>query len=159
MTGANGYEDYTYSNYFVGRNEFEGLISQQIMIKDGGFKVRTDLLSNKFGRTDDWLTALNFTTDIPKKILPVPLKLFADIGTYAEAWDKDAQTSKFVYDAGLQLSLLKNIINIYIPVLYSKSYRDYYKTYIPEKSFRKKISFSVDIHHLSLKRLFPQSPF
>ncbi|MBL0130252.1 MAG: hypothetical protein IPP43_03255 [Chitinophagaceae bacterium] len=29
MTGANGYEDYTYSDYFIGRNIFEGIASQQ----------------------------------------------------------------------------------------------------------------------------------
>lgn len=159
MTGANGYEDYTYSNYFIGRSEFEGLLSQQIMIRDGGFKVRTDLLSSKYGRSDDWLSAANFTTDIPKTVLPIPLKLFADIGTYAEAWKKDAQTGKFVFDAGLQVSLLRNIINIYFPVLYSKTYRDYFKSYIPEKRFRKNISFSIDIQNISIKKLFPQSPF
>jgi hypothetical protein len=158
MTGANGYEDYTYSNYFIGRNEFEGLLSQQIMIKDGGFKVRTDLLSNKFGRTDDWLSAANFSTDIPKKVFPLPLKLFADIGTYAEAWKKDAPTGKFVYDAGIQLALFKNVINIYIPVLYSKAYKDYFKSYISEKRFQKSISFSIDIQNLSTHKLFPQLP-
>ena len=31
LTGANGYEDYTYSNYFVGRNEFDGFSNSQIM--------------------------------------------------------------------------------------------------------------------------------
>jgi hypothetical protein len=59
MTGANGYEDYTYSDYFIGRNKFEGLTSQQIMIRDGGFKVRTDLLADKVAKTDDWLAAAN----------------------------------------------------------------------------------------------------
>ncbi len=68
MTGANGYEDYTYSNYFLGRNEFQGIQSQQIMIRDGGFKVRSDLLASKIGKTDDWLAAANFTTDFPKDI-------------------------------------------------------------------------------------------
>ncbi|MEO6584005.1 MAG: hypothetical protein ABIO05_06755, partial [Ferruginibacter sp.] len=159
MTGANGFEDYTYSNYFIGRNEFEGLLSQQIMIKDGGFKIRTDLLSAKYGRSDDWLGAMNFCTTIPKKILPLPIKLFADLGTYAEAWDKDAPTGKFVYDVGLQLSVLKNVINIYFPLIYSKPYRDYVKSYIPEKRFQKNISFSIDVQNLNIKRFFPQSPF
>ncbi len=44
MTGPNGYEDYTYSDYFLGRNKFDKLPSQQIMMRDGGFKIRTDLL-------------------------------------------------------------------------------------------------------------------
>ena len=46
LSGANGEEDYKYNNYFLGRNEFEGLSSQQMMIRDGAFKVRTDLLSD-----------------------------------------------------------------------------------------------------------------
>jgi hypothetical protein len=159
MTGPNGYEDYTYSNYFLGRNEFVKLPSQQIMIRDGGFKVRTDLLSSKVGKTDDWLTALNLTTTIPPKINPlqvlplkIGLKAFLDIGTYADAWKNKAETGKFIYDAGLQLSVLKQIINIYIPLLYSKVYSDYYKQTIEKKKrFWSSISFSVDIQKFKLK--------
>jgi hypothetical protein len=160
MTGANGDEDYTYSNYFIGRNEFQKATSQQIMIRDGGFKVRSDLLSNKIGKTDDWLAALNLNTDFPKQINPlqvlpfdVPLKLFLDIGTYSEAWKKNASTGKFIYDAGLQISLYKNLINIYVPVLYSKIYADYFKSTINEKRFWKNISFSIDIQNFRLNQI------
>jgi len=159
MTGANGYEDYTYSNYFVGRNEFEGARSQQIMIRDGGFKVRTDLLSNKVGKTDNWLAALNLNSDLltnmkfsPNQSGTNSLKLFLDIGTYAEAWNKNSSTGKFLYDAGLQISLLKNLVNIYIPVLYSKIYTDYYKSTIPKNRFFKTISFSIDIQNFRLNK-------
>ncbi len=159
MTGPNGYEDYTYSNYFFGRNEFQGALSQQIMIRDGGFKVRSDLLSSKIGKTDNWLTALNLTSDLPKDINPFsafasqsPLKLFLDIGTYAEAWQKNTSSGKFLYDAGLQISLYKNLVNIYVPVLYSKIYRNYYKSTIPEKRFWKTISFSIDIQNFRLNK-------
>lgn len=159
MTGANGYEDYTYSNYFIGRNEFQGSVSQQIMIRDGGFKVRSDLLSSKIGKTDKWLTALNLTADLPKDLIPFsslttesPIKFFLDIGSYAQGWQKNTATSKFLYDAGVQISLYKNLINIYIPVLYSKVYRDYYKSTIPEKRFWKTISFSIDIQNFRLEK-------
>lgn len=161
MTGANGYEDYTYSNYFLGRNEFEKLPSQQIMIRDGGFKVRTDLLSSKIGKTDDWLAALNLSTTIPPKINPlevlplkINLKAFLDIGTYAEAWKNNAQTGKFVYDAGLQLSFLKESIRIYIPLLYSKVYSDYFKQTIEKKKrFWNTISFSIDFQKIKWKEI------
>jgi hypothetical protein len=165
MTGANGYEDYAYSNYFVGRNEFEKFSSQQIMIRDGGFKVRTDLLSNKIGKTDDWLAALNFTSTIPDKINPlsilpvkIPLRLFLDVGTYAEAWDKNSTTGKFLYDAGLQLSLFKNVVNVYVPILYSKVYKNYFESTILEKRFAKNISFSIDLQNINLRKFFPQLP-
>jgi hypothetical protein len=165
MTGPKGYEDYTYSDYFVGRNEFEKYGSQQIMQRDGFFKVRTDLLNSKIGKTDNWLTAANFTSDIPEKynplkVLPfkIPLKLFLDIGTYAEAWQKNAGTGRFIYDAGLQISLFSNTLNIYVPVLYSKVYKDYIKSTIIEKSFLRNISFSIDIQNISLRKLAPQIP-
>ncbi len=159
MTGANGYEDYTYSNYFIGRNEYQGPPSQQIMIRDGGFKVRSDLLSSKIGKTDNWLTALNLTADFPKELNPLhvfnasnPLKIFFDIGTYAGAWQKDAASGKFLYDAGLQIALYKNLVNIYVPVLYSKIYRNYFKSTLGEKQFWKTISFSIDIQNFRLDK-------
>jgi hypothetical protein len=135
------------------------------MNRDGAFKVRTDLLSDKIGKTDDWLTAINLNTSIPKKINPlellplkIPLRIFVDIGTYAEAWKKNSETGRFLYDAGLQLSLLKNTVNIYFPILYSKVYDDYFKSTITEKRFQKNISFSIDIQNFNLKKLFPLSP-
>ncbi len=161
MTGANGYEDYTYSNYFLGRNEFQGARSQQIMIRDGGFKVRSDLLASKIGKTDDWLAAANFTTDFPKQFNPlqvlpfkIPLKVFLDAGTYAEVWKANAPTGKFIYDAGLQVSLIKNLVNIYIPIMYSKVYADYFKSTITGKRFWKNISFSIDIQNFSFGKFF-----
>ncbi|MDB5202359.1 MAG: family metallopeptidase [Ferruginibacter sp.] len=163
MTGARGYEDYTFSNYFYGRNEFKGFASQQIMIRDGAFKVRTDLLSSKIGKTDDWLAAMNFATTIPRQINPlevlpvkIPLRIFADVGTYAEAWKKDAASGRFLYDAGLQLSLFKNVLNIYMPILYSKVYDNYFKSTITEKRFIKNISFSIDIQNIGLDKMVPQ---
>lgn len=164
MTGARGYEDYTYSNYFAGRNEFDGFASQQIMQRDGFFKVRSDLLSSKIGKSDNWLAAANFTSDFPKafnplSVLPIkiPLKIFVDIGTYAEAWQKNSNQQKLIYDAGLQISLFKNLINVYAPILYSKVFRDYIKSTNP--GFVKNISFSIDIQHFTLKKLVPQFAF
>jgi hypothetical protein len=136
------------------------------MMRDGGFKVRTDLLSDKVGKTDDWLAAVNFTTSIPDAINPLavlpfrlPIRAFVDIGTYSGAWEKNAATGRFIYDAGLQLSLFSNVVNIYVPLFYSKVYRDYFKSTIPGKRFLKNIAFSIDLQHISLKKIIPQSPF
>ena len=165
-TGPKGYEDYGYSNYFIGRNEFDGLSTHQIMERDGFFKVRTDLLGDKIGKSDNWLAAVNFLTDVPSainplKVLPIkiPLKIFVDMGTYAEAWQKDAGKSKFIYDAGIQLSLFKNVLNIYMPILYSKVYHDYFKSTTTGSIFLNNISFSIDIQNISLNKLIPQLDF
>jgi len=160
MTGANGHEDYTYSNYFAGRNRFEGLLSQQIMMRDGGFKVRTDLLADKIGKTDNWLVALNFSTSIPSKLNPlsvlpvkIPLHLFFDVGTYAEAWERDAEGDRFLYDFGIHIPLFNDAINIYLPVLYNREYSNYFKSTIPKNRFLKTASFTINLFNRDLQTI------
>lgn len=154
MTAPNGYEDYTYGNFFLGRNKFEGAASQQIAMRDGGFKFRTDLLSPEVGKTDNWLMALNLSSSVSDKINPlsvlpikIPLKVYADIGTYAEAWDRNSSEDRFLFDAGLQLSVLKDFVNIYVPVIHSKVYKTYYKSYLSERRFWKSISFTLNFYN------------
>ncbi len=166
MTGPRGYEDYTYENYFVGRGAFEGYAAQQIMNRDGFFKVRTDLLSDKVGKSDNWLAALNLVTPLPRSVNPlsvlpvkIPLRLFLDVGTSAENWRSDATTGRFLFDAGLQVSLFRDVLNIYMPLLYSKVYRDYFKSTIPSPRFLRNISFSIDLQRLNTGVLPPPFSF
>jgi hypothetical protein len=159
LTAVRGDEDYTYSNYFVGRNESEGFASQQIMMRDGGLKLRTDLFQGLQGRSDNWVASMNLNTTLPDKLFPIklPIKLFLDVGTYAEAWERNAATSRFLYVGGLQLSLLNNLINVYAPVIFSKEFKDNLKTLPEEFKFTKRISFSIDLHTLNSRKLLAQT--
>ena len=111
--------------------------------------------------SDDWLMALNLTSSIPAglnplSILPIkiPLKVFADIGTHAEAWKQDAEGDRFLFDAGLQLSFFKETVNIYLPILYSRVFKDYIQSTIDKKGrLWKTISFSIDISNFNLRKL------
>jgi len=163
LSGPKGYEDYTYSNYFLGRNEYEGFPSQQIMIRDGAFKVRTDLLSSKVGKTDNWLAATNIVLDVPDRfnilnVLPIkiPLRIFADIGTYSGAWEEDYGGTRILFAAGIQFSFLRSAVNIYIPLVYSKVFQDYYKS-TPGNNFLQRISFSIDLNQISLRKWIHES--
>lgn len=163
LTASRGYlgEDYTYSNYFIGRNEFSGLASQQIMMKDGGLKIRTDLFQDLQGRSDNWIVAINFNSTLPSQLLPaiIPLRIFADIGTYSGAWADNPPTSKFLYVGGLQLSFFKGLLNIYAPIIYSSDFSTNLKTVPDENSFLKKISFSIDIQDFDFKKIIGNRPF
>jgi hypothetical protein len=135
------------------------------MERDGFFKVNTELLFDKVGKTDDWLMALNLSTGVPDNINPlrvlpfkVPFKLFLDVGTYAEAWNQNAATGKFIYDAGIQLPLFKSLVNVYVPIIYSKVFRDYYKSYVEGNTFLKSISFNIDLQRLHVKQLIKELP-
>lgn len=98
---------------------------------------------------------------IPQKINPlsllpvkIPLKVFADVGTYSDAWKQNSGLDHFLFDAGLQVSILKETINIYLPLLYSKAYSDYIKTVLPQKNrFLKTVSFSIDISNFTTRKI------
>lgn len=168
MSGASGNQDYTYSHYFLGRNDEDGIGSQQLRIKDGGLKlnINNDILSDKIGVTDDWLMAINFSSTIPDKInflrvLPfkIPMKIFADFGTYADAWKVNSSSEKILYDAGIQFSFLGNVLNIYVPLFYSNTYKNYFDLYVQENQFMKNISFSIDLQNIKIKNLFTKMSF
>ncbi len=166
LLSPKGNEDYTYSTYFYGRNSFEKTPSYQILNRDGNFKFRTDLLASKPGRTDNWLASVNLVSDIPDRINPLqalpfrlPLKLFVDIGTYADVWKKNAGESKFLFDVGLQLSILKGVVEVYLPLFYSKVFSDYSLQLNGKKRTTKNISFGINLNKLSIKNFIPQINF
>ena len=120
-------------------------------MRDGGFKIRTDLLIDKIGKTDDWLVAANFCSTLLPKL---PVKIFADLGTYADAWKNNSGLDHFLFEAGLQLSILKETVNIYLPLLYSTELKSYIQSYLPKKNrMLKTISFSIDIANFSLRKI------
>ena len=104
--------------------------AQQIMNRDGGLKLRIDDLDYVQGKSSDWVTALNFNTSLPAGLFPFPLpiRIFFDVGTYAEAWQNNPPTSKFLYTGGIQLSLFKNVLNIYAPLIYSSDFNTAFGT-------------------------------
>jgi hypothetical protein len=80
---------------------------------------------------------------------PVPLRIFFDVGTYAEAWQNNPPTSHFLYVGGIQLSLFHNLLNIYAPLLYSSDFNQALTT----TNFGKRITFSIDIQNINYKRI------
>jgi len=159
LLGVDGEEDYLYQDYFIARSATyaqikssipdQGYAAQQIMIRDGGLKLRIDDLTYLQGKSSNWVTALNFTSSLPAKMFPfpVPLRLFFDVGTYAEAWEPNATTSHFLYTGGIQLSLFKNVLNIYAPLIYSNDFNQA----LNGVNFGRRITFSIDIQNIDYK--------
>lgn len=172
LMAANGLDDYTYSSYFLGRSasvsngetpvKNAGIAAQQVMTQNsGGLKLRPDLFSSIQGYSEKWVASVNLNSTLPEGLLPaqLPIKVFFDIGTYAEAWDKERKSPKFLYVGGLQLSVFKNVLNIYAPFIYSKAIKNEFSTDPANNKFTKRITFSIDVHTLSIKKLFPQFAF
>jgi len=162
LLGGNGSDDYTYSNYFLGRSAFtsygdipvqnDGIAAQQISIPNtGGLKFRLDPSSVQ-GQSDNWIAAINLSTTLPNNLFPfkLPIKIFFDAGTYADAWQANSALTRFLYVGGIQLSLFKNLLNVYAPLIYSNDFKDYLKTDKEANKFVRKITFSIDIQNFRL---------
>ncbi|MBI3883190.1 MAG: M1 family metallopeptidase [Sphingobacteriales bacterium] len=171
LLAGNGNDDYTYSSYFLGRTASysnpekpvanAGIAAQQLLIQNtGGLKFRFDQYTYLQGQSKNWVAAFNFNSSFPN-IFPVkiPLSIFFDIGTYAEAWAANPPTSKFLYTGGIQLSLFKNVLNIYAPLIYSKDFVNSLKTDPNQNTFIKRISFSIDIQNMQPRKIIPRMPY
>jgi hypothetical protein len=161
LTAVRGDEDYTYSSYFIGRDEFEGGASQQIMDRDGNLPLRTDLFQGLQGRSDNWVAAVDFRSTLPRAIIPewLPLKIFFNTGTYAGAWGTSPPTSRFLYVGGLEVDFLQDLIRVYMPLVYSSDFSDQLRTVPDQNTFWKKLSFSINLQNLDFRKLFGNMPF
>lgn len=115
LSGQRGYQDYLYDHVYLGRMETDGILANQFTETDGGFKFYSAL-----GQTAKWITALNVKSSLGN--LKLPLCLYADIGMT----EKDGRLKDDVlYDAGICLSLRKNVFEIYFPLLISNDFQNY----------------------------------
>ena len=119
MSGQTGSQDYLYDNIFLGRSETTQVLSQQFTETDGGFKSLSFA-----GQSAQWLAALNIKSSLGN--MKLPINLYADIGTCAK--DGISQ-SNLLYDAGVCISLRKNMFEIYFPVLISQDFKNYNTIY------------------------------
>jgi hypothetical protein len=121
LSGQAGYQDYLFKQPFLGRYETpnQSFWGNQFTESDGAFKV-----FSPYGQTSNWLMVANFKTSIHRVI---PFKLYADIGTYYLAKNAFPESKAFVYNWGVSLPLLKNVLEIYYPIGYSQDI-SYYMT-------------------------------
>ncbi|MBX7183122.1 MAG: M1 family metallopeptidase [Bacteroidia bacterium] len=141
LSGLAGYQDYQYSQPFIGRfeNPNQSFWGNQFIDGDGGFKV-----FSPYGQTGNWLLAANFKTSIHRVI---PFKLFVDIGTYAMAKNAFPESRSFVFDYGVSLPILKNVLEIYYPIGYSKDI-DYYMSLNGIKWYQR-FRFSLNLKNIN----------
>jgi hypothetical protein len=154
-TTFSGSNDYLYDGTYLGRNEQGGLSSRQISMQEGGFKIPTPYYANPLGRSDDWLLALNIKTDLP--LGKIPLRIYLDIGSFADAKNLNPEGTKISYVGGLELDLFKDAFSIYAPLVMSDDYSNYLTQDFGggkgSSKFLRGITFSWNIQNVNWLRL------
>lgn len=145
MNEWSGNNDYLLYDYYFARNDADNFLNQQMTLHDGGFKTYVPgAQSNK------WLAAVNAEIKIPF----LPIKFFADAGTYYHAKNAYEGSEALVYDAGLVVSLIKNVCEVYFPFIFSKDIQNYHTA--NDLKFGDKIRFTFNIKSLNLLNLRQQ---
>jgi hypothetical protein len=139
--------DYMYRDVFVNRNSQTGILSQQIAMREGGFKIRTNQFTTPVGMTNNWLAAVNMRMDVPVK-LPFRLQGFADFGTFAGARNQNQSGSALLFDAGIEAHFFADALIIYCPLAMSRDFKDYTKSIYTKNRFVQTMSFSLNLSRL-----------
>ncbi len=136
-------EDYLYDNILLARNEYNSnrLLAQQIYTTDGGLKF--GLYGNDI-RGSQWMTTASVTYDLPIKFLSV----FGDIGTSNNILD--AGVASFYYDGGIQITLIKDVAEIYLPLFMSTELTASYEASAYTYNYFQKIRFLLNFNKLNL---------
>lgn len=134
-------KDYLFDYSYIGRSEDTGLVSQQIVIAEGGFKSKLD---EQYRYSNDWIATTNASINIWRWI-----ELYGDIGLVKNKGFKE----HFVYDSGVRLNLVTDYFELYFP-LYSNNGWE-----VAQPNYNEKIRFIVTLSPKTLVRLLTRKWF
>ncbi|MEL6943948.1 MAG: hypothetical protein AAFO82_14900, partial [Bacteroidota bacterium] len=134
-------QDYLYDAVLFGRSESSiaerSPFQHQIFKKDAGFKTLTSV-----GATTAGLYSAGFRSTLPGAL---PLDVFAD-GAYSAL---DDGKGKFFYSAGLVLPIVRNVFEIYIPVLESNEIETNHSAR-GRQGLLERLTFKIDFAQLNI---------
>ena len=131
--------DYLFDYAYLGRSSSTGIVSQEFIMAEGGFKSK---LSTPYA--NQWIATLNGSYTIWNWI-----EAYGDVG-----FVKNTQQKKnFVHDSGIRLNLLADYFELYFPIYSNKGWE------IAQPQYGEKIRFVVTLDPNKLIPLFTRKWF
>lgn len=112
--GISRVSNYSFSYTLLGESASSGLLSQQFILADGGFK------SFLPGTVNQWITSMNVDSSVWKIF-----HVYADAGIYK---NKDLP-AKFIWDTGVKVRIIPDFLEVYFPVQSSLGFEPSFKDY------------------------------
>ncbi len=146
---SQGFNDYRFDDWYFGRSDRMGIWAQQVSIRDGGMK---NVIGTGFnlGRSNSFIVAINLKSSLPSGLpFHKVLKPYFDIGYFDNAMPMGANDSfsdQLLWSGGLQLELVRDIFNIYFPLINSQNLQD---RYAEQNSYLQRVSFSLNLARLN----------
>jgi len=137
--GISKVNDYSFSYKLLGRSETSGILSQQYVLAEGGFKSFIPIQM-----ANQWVMSANLSTTLWRG-----LEVYSDIGLVKN----QGQKKRFIYDAGLSLNMIQDYVGLYFPLYSNLGWE------IDDKAYPSKIRFTLSMQTSQLISLFTRSWF
>lgn len=112
--GISRVSDYSFAYNLLGQSATSGVLSQQYVLADGGFKSFIP------GTANQWITSFNVDSSVWKIF-----HVYADAGLYK---NKNNPT-QFIWDSGVKVRLIPDFLEIFLPVQSSLGFEPGFKDY------------------------------
>ncbi|MDP9954640.1 hypothetical protein J2X97_000277 [Epilithonimonas hungarica] len=112
--GLSRVSNYSFSYGLLGQSATSGILSQQFILAEGGFKSMFNTSVNQF------ITSLNVDSHLWKWF-----NLYADAGVYK---NKNRAT-QFIWDSGVKVKVVPDFLEVYFPVVSSLGFEPGFKNY------------------------------
>lgn len=112
--GISRVSNYAFSYNLLGESATGGILAQQFVLADGGFKSFVP------GSVNHWITSFNVDSSVWKIF-----HVYADAGIYK---NKNAPT-QFVWDSGIKVRVIPDFLEVYFPIQSSLGFEPSFKDY------------------------------
>lgn len=112
--GISRVSNYSFSYNLLGESANSGLLSQQFILADGGFK------SFLPGSVNQWITSVNVDSSVWKIF-----HVYADAGMYKNK----NRPAEFIWDSGIKVKLIPDFLEVYFPIQSSLGFEPSFKDY------------------------------
>jgi hypothetical protein len=131
--------DYLFDYAYLGRSSQTGLVSQEFILAEGGFKSKlTPSYANR------WITTINGSYSIWNWI-----EAYGDIGLVKNMNQKE----QLLFDSGIRLNLLTDYFELFFPIYSSKGWE------ISEPNYSEKVRFVITLNPDKFIQLFTRKWF
>ena len=112
--GISRVSNYTFSYGLLGQSATSGILSQQFILAEGGFKSFFNTSVNQF------ITSVNVDSHLWKWF-----NLYADAGIYKNR----TRQAEFIWDSGVKVKVVPDFLEIYFPIASSLGFEPGFKDY------------------------------
>ncbi len=126
--GISRVSNYAFSYGLLGQSATTGLLSQQLILAEGGFKSYVGKSANQ------WITSVNVDSHVWRWF-----NIYADAGVYKNR----SLDPKFIWDSGVKVKVIPDFLEVYFPIQSSLGFEPSFKDYGSRIRFTLVLNFNA----------------